>query len=196
MAGNISSEKIDLLIYGPMRPILENGFPDQFVVHSAETRADLGVVRLGIATRRGNIAIAVATMDQFKQAMLAAGSFGMPDPADGSTSSQHLVKVLQELGIADAMRSKTRYFKDGTQALQAVAQGKITLTIAPATSIRVVPGVQLVGLLPASLQSVTLYSAALSRESAKSGGSAGALLGMLRSQEFAALMRDRGIDPP
>ena len=41
MAGTISSEKIDLLIYGPMRPILENGFSDQFVVHSAETRADL-----------------------------------------------------------------------------------------------------------------------------------------------------------
>jgi lactate dehydrogenase-like 2-hydroxyacid dehydrogenase len=41
MAANISSEKIDLLIYGPMRPILENGFPDQFVVHAAETRADL-----------------------------------------------------------------------------------------------------------------------------------------------------------
>jgi lactate dehydrogenase-like 2-hydroxyacid dehydrogenase len=41
MAGNISSEKIDLLIYGPMRPILENGFSDQFVVHKAETRADL-----------------------------------------------------------------------------------------------------------------------------------------------------------
>jgi lactate dehydrogenase-like 2-hydroxyacid dehydrogenase len=41
MAATISSEKIDLLIYGPMRPILENGFPDQFVVHAAETRADL-----------------------------------------------------------------------------------------------------------------------------------------------------------
>ncbi len=37
----VSSEKIDLLIYGPMRPILENGFSDQFVVHTAETRADL-----------------------------------------------------------------------------------------------------------------------------------------------------------
>lgn len=37
----LSSEKIDLLIYGPMRPILENGFPDQFVVHAAESRADL-----------------------------------------------------------------------------------------------------------------------------------------------------------
>ena len=41
VAANISSEKIDLLIYGPIRPILENGFSDQFVLHTAETRADL-----------------------------------------------------------------------------------------------------------------------------------------------------------
>ena len=40
-AGSISSEKIDLLIYGPVRPILENGFSDQFVLHKAESRADL-----------------------------------------------------------------------------------------------------------------------------------------------------------
>ncbi len=40
-AGPISSEKIDVLIYGPVRPILENGFSDHFVVHKAETRADL-----------------------------------------------------------------------------------------------------------------------------------------------------------
>jgi lactate dehydrogenase-like 2-hydroxyacid dehydrogenase len=39
--GNISKEKIDLLIYGPSRPILDNGFSDQFVVHAAETRHDL-----------------------------------------------------------------------------------------------------------------------------------------------------------
>ena len=40
-AANISSEKVDLLIYGPVRPILENGFSDQFVLHTAESRADL-----------------------------------------------------------------------------------------------------------------------------------------------------------
>src|SRR5437764_9845051 len=40
-AANISSEKIDLLIYGPVRPILENGFSDQYVLHMAESRADL-----------------------------------------------------------------------------------------------------------------------------------------------------------
>ena len=40
-AANNSSEKTDLLVYGPIRPILENGFSDQFVLHKAETRADL-----------------------------------------------------------------------------------------------------------------------------------------------------------
>jgi lactate dehydrogenase-like 2-hydroxyacid dehydrogenase len=40
-AANISSEKVDLLIYGPVRPILENGFSDQYVLHMAESRADL-----------------------------------------------------------------------------------------------------------------------------------------------------------
>ncbi len=77
--------------------------------------------------------------------MLAAASFGMPDPADGSTSSQHMVKMLAQLGIADAMKPKIRHFKDGTQALQAVAKGEIALTVAPMTSIRVVPGVALAG---------------------------------------------------
>ena len=38
-AANNSSEKIDLLVYGPIRPILENGFPDQFILHKAESRA-------------------------------------------------------------------------------------------------------------------------------------------------------------
>src|SRR5258707_54117 len=41
VGGNISSEKIDLLFYGPSKPIVDNGFSDQFVLHSFETTADL-----------------------------------------------------------------------------------------------------------------------------------------------------------
>ncbi len=40
--GNISSEKIDLLIYGPNKPIVDHGFSDQFVLHPFETIARLG----------------------------------------------------------------------------------------------------------------------------------------------------------
>jgi lactate dehydrogenase-like 2-hydroxyacid dehydrogenase len=41
VGGNISFEKIDLLVYGPSKPIVDNGFSDQFVLHSFETTADL-----------------------------------------------------------------------------------------------------------------------------------------------------------
>lgn len=41
MAARVSSEKIDLLVYGPHKPIVDNGFPDQFVLHNFEKQADL-----------------------------------------------------------------------------------------------------------------------------------------------------------
>jgi len=41
VGGNISSEKIDLLVYGPSKPIVDNCCSDQFVLHSFETIADL-----------------------------------------------------------------------------------------------------------------------------------------------------------
>ena len=51
MVGNISSEKIDLLIYGPSKPIVDNGFSDQFVLHRFETQADLERMTPEIAGR-------------------------------------------------------------------------------------------------------------------------------------------------
>jgi lactate dehydrogenase-like 2-hydroxyacid dehydrogenase len=62
MAANISSEKIDLLIYGPMRPILQNGFSDQFVVHSAESRADLERLTPDTAARMRGMAVTYHTV--------------------------------------------------------------------------------------------------------------------------------------
>ena len=41
VGGIISSEKIDLLIYGPSKPIVEHGFSDHFVLHSFVARHDL-----------------------------------------------------------------------------------------------------------------------------------------------------------
>jgi molybdate transport system substrate-binding protein len=187
----VDGERVDVVILPPrqLTALIGHGHL------SGDGRADLGVVRLGVAVRAGSATPPVGTADEFKQAMLAAASFGMPDPADGSTSSQHLVKMLAQLGIADAMRPKIRHFKDGTQALHALAKGEIALTIAPMTSIRVVPGVALAGPLPDALQSTTVYAAALSRKSAASGP-AKALLATLTSPAFAAILRDKGIDRP
>src|ERR1700684_43374 len=57
MPGNISSEKIDLLIYGPSKPIVSNGFPDQFVLHPFETNGDLERLTPAVAEKIRGIAI-------------------------------------------------------------------------------------------------------------------------------------------
>ena len=53
MAAAISSEKIDLLVYGPHKPIVDSGFSDQFVLHKFETRGDLDRLTPAVAELPG-----------------------------------------------------------------------------------------------------------------------------------------------
>lgn len=57
MGTGISSEKIDLLVYGPSKPLIENGFSDQFVLHKYETQADLERLPAGVAEKLRGIAV-------------------------------------------------------------------------------------------------------------------------------------------
>jgi molybdate transport system substrate-binding protein len=184
-----AGEPVDIVILPPAQldPLVR-----QSLVGAARP---FGVVRLGVAGRAGGPQTPVTTPDDFKRALLAAPSFGMPDPADGSTSSTYLVKLMNELGIADAMRPKIKLFPDGTKALQAIARGEIALTVAPITSVRVVGGVNLIGPLPETLQLKTVYAAALATKSAGSAAANG-LMTMLFSSEVAAVLNAKGIDQP
>jgi lactate dehydrogenase-like 2-hydroxyacid dehydrogenase len=62
MAATISSDKIDLLFYGPIRPILENGFPDQYVVHRAENGDQLKQLAPDVKQKLRGIAVTYHTM--------------------------------------------------------------------------------------------------------------------------------------
>src|SRR6201997_4471174 len=100
MAANISSEKIDLLIYGPMRPILENGFSDQFVVHSAETRADLERLTPETVAKLRGMAVTYHTVHAGKEALAhfpkleIVASFGVGyDHVDAAYARDHNIMV-------------------------------------------------------------------------------------------------------
>ena len=99
-AANISSEKIDLLIYGPIRPILENGFSDQFVLHMAESRADLerltpetiAKVR-GMAVTYHMVPADAKALSQFPKLEMVA-SFGVGyDHVDSAYAREHDIVV-------------------------------------------------------------------------------------------------------
>jgi lactate dehydrogenase-like 2-hydroxyacid dehydrogenase len=56
-AGTISSEKIDLVIHGPNKPIVDNGFSDQFVLHHFETTHDLERLTPDVAAKVRGVAV-------------------------------------------------------------------------------------------------------------------------------------------
>src|SRR3954454_15163415 len=99
VGGNSSSDKIDLLIYGPSRPILQNGFSDQFVLHAAETKHDLERLA-AVAEKVRGIAVTYHTVHADKTALALfpkleiVASFGVGyDHVDSTYAREHGVVV-------------------------------------------------------------------------------------------------------
>src|SRR5579863_3901177 len=100
VGGNISSEKIDLLIYGPNKPIVDKGFSDQFVLHAFETRNDLDRLNPDIAAKIRGAAVTYSTvrcdgavMAMFPKLEIVA-SFGVGyDHVDANYAREHNIVV-------------------------------------------------------------------------------------------------------
>jgi lactate dehydrogenase-like 2-hydroxyacid dehydrogenase len=96
----ISSEKIDLLIYGPIRPILENGFSDQYVVHRAESHEQADQLAADVKQKLRGMAVTYHTMHtgkdlqaQFPKLEMIA-SFGVGyDHIDSTYAREHNIVV-------------------------------------------------------------------------------------------------------
>ena len=100
VGGNSSSDKVDLLIYGPSRPILENGFSDQFVLHAAETRHDLERLTPATSDKIRGIAVTYHTVPADKRALALfpnleiVASFGVGyDHVDSTYAREHNIIV-------------------------------------------------------------------------------------------------------
>ena len=124
------------------------------------SRTDIARTGMGVGVREGTPAPDISTSDAFKQALLAAKSLTYVDPAQGATSGIHLAGVLQQLGIADAMKAKTTLVPGGYPA-ELVAKGEVAMVVHQISEIVPVKGVTLVGPLPKDVQKVTIYSAGI-----------------------------------
>jgi molybdate transport system substrate-binding protein len=131
----------------------------------ADTRADIARTGIGVAVRAGAPLPDISTPEAFKRAVLATTSLVYLDPASGATSGIHVAGVLQRLGIADAVRTKTVLWPGG-YAAEALVTGRADLCIHQISEILPVKGVTLVGPLPRELQKITTYAAALSARAA------------------------------
>src|ERR1700737_4511527 len=130
----------------------------------AGSRADLARTGMGVGVREGAPRPDISTPQAFKATLLDGRPRVYVDPAQGATSGIHFKGVLERLGIADAVRAKTQLVAGGYPAEKG-ASGEAEIVVHQISEIVPVKGVVMIGPLPAELQKVTVYSAALAARS-------------------------------
>ena len=169
------------ILVGSLDPLVAQGKV------AAGTPIALGRSGYGLAVRAGAPKPDIGTTEAFKRALLNAKSVGY---TEGGGSGAYFVRLLDRLGIAEAMRPKLR---PGTNTQAAVARGDIEMTVTGIVPILRSPGVVLAGPLPPELQSYSTFVAGLSATTkAKDAGTA--LLTFLTTPAAAAVFKQRGVE--
>ena len=149
-----------------------------------------------VAVRKGAPKPDISSPDALKRTLLAAKSIAYVDPASGGASGIHFAKVLDRLGIANEMKSKTVFPNPKTPAEVGVlvANGEAEIGVHLIQELMSVAGIDVVGPLPGDLQNTTVFAAAI-MASAKDAEASKALVNFLRTPEAAAVIKAKGMQP-
>jgi len=156
----------------------------------AEGRSALGRSMLGIGIKEGAPVPDISTPEAVKKLILSARTITHIDPAFG-TSGPHVVKMLEQMGIAEEMKPRTKTLPGGRVA-ELVAKGEADVAIHQIAEIVPVQGVKFVGPLPASINLISTYYVATVEGASPA---AKALAEFAVSPEGAKLVEEGGLTP-
>jgi molybdate transport system substrate-binding protein len=180
---------------------LRRGVPADVVIMSREgldeliadgrivpgTDVDLAQSPLGMSVRAGAPKPDISTVEGFKQTLLRAKSVTFPS----STTGIYLVnKLFPQLGIANEMAGKVT-----NTGVAAVAKGDAEIAVQPRSELLHVPGVDFVGTIPAQVQYISVFSAAVVKVS-KEPKASKQLIAYLSSENARTAIKNSGMEPP
>jgi molybdate transport system substrate-binding protein len=186
----LAGEPADLVIL--TRALIEALAGDGKVL--ADSRADLGTVRTGVAVRAGDVDPRIGTAQGLRAALLAADAIYCPDP-EKATAGIHFVKVLEGLGIRPQVAGRLRAHPNGAAAMRELAASRDARPIGctQITEILDTPGAALAGPLPAQFELATVYSAAVGAR-ASDPAAARRFIALLASETTRDLRRSAGFE--
>jgi molybdate transport system substrate-binding protein len=157
---------------------------------------DVARSAVGVAVRSGAPKPDISSVDAFKRSILAASSVSYPDPKRGGATGVLSTRILQQLGMTDELKSKTKFPPVGQFAVDVVARGDAEIAIAQPMEVLNQPGVRLVGLLPPQLQDTPNFTfCAGILALAKETEAAKALIQFLTGPAAASVLKAKGMSP-
>jgi molybdate transport system substrate-binding protein len=160
----------------------------------ADSKTELARSLIGMVVREGATKPDIASVDAFRNTLLAAKSIAYSDSGSGTYLSTIL---FAKLGIADAIAAKSRKVRgppSGEPVAAVVARGDAEIGFQQVSELMHVAGITYVGTIPAELQPGFSFAAAITN-TAKEPDAAKALIRFLASKEAEPVIVKAGMQP-
>jgi molybdate transport system substrate-binding protein len=185
-----AGEKADVLV---MPTNILDGYQKDNVVRS-QGRAVLGLVSINAVVRTGAPKPDLSTPEKVKQAILNSRAVTHATPG-ATPSGTHMGKLMNQLGIAAAMKDRIIHRPALEGGVQLVASGQAEIGFYPKSEVINTSGLILAGPLPAAIQLTTIYGAAVTTASAVPDAAA-AFIAFMSNPAHRAAWTEAGFDPP
>lgn len=150
--------------------------------------ADVTRSSVGLCVRAGAPKPDIGTAEAFREVLIAAPSIAYSDGPSGA----YVADLLKRLGLAEAMKPKTKLTSRPVAEL--VAAGEAEIGLQQIVAILPVKGAELVGPLPSELQNVIVYAAGVSA-AAHNAALAESFIAFMRRPGVLRLIREKGMEP-
>jgi molybdate transport system substrate-binding protein len=144
------------------------------------SRVDLARVGIGIVVRKGAQVPDISTLAAIRMLLLNARSIVHTNPTGSGFAGAAVARMIEQMGIADAVRPKITVMQAIDGGVDLVANGKAEVGLFNISEILPVKGVTLVGPLPAEVQSYIVFTAAIRADSNA----------LIPAQDFIKLLSD------
>lgn len=154
------------------------------------SRTDFARSGVGVAVRSGLPRPDISSSEAVKRAVLAANSVAYSSGPSGF----YLTALFKKMGIAEQIKDKVKQPASGVQIGELLARGEADLGFQQVSELLHVKGIDYLGPLPADIQNITVYSAAL-HTATSVPDAARALMQFLAAPGAAAAIRKIGMEP-